>query len=124
MKFYIAGCNQQTAIALSNELKSLGHDIICTWLTTPFKRTLEHSIEERVAIAKLDAEEVTMADAVVLLESPERIPGGKFVEAGIAIGQGKMVFNIGRRENMLMWHPQVWQCDSVEVLISKLKEEK
>jgi nucleoside 2-deoxyribosyltransferase len=120
MKFYIAGCNQQTAIALSSELKSLGHEIICTWLTTPFKRTLEHTIEERVAIAKLDADEVTEADAVLLVDSPDMVPGGKFVEAGIAIGQGKPVYVIGRRENMLMWHPLVIQVDSVADLMYKI----
>ena len=113
MKFYIAGCNQDMAIALSEELKSLGHEIICTWLTTPFKRTIEYSIEERVAIAKLDADEVTQSDAVLLVESEGMVPGGKFVEAGIAIGQGKPVYVLGRRENMLMWHPLVRQVDSV-----------
>lgn len=120
MKFYIAGCNQQTAIALSEELKSLGHEIICTWLTTPFKRTSEHTIEERVAIAKLDADEVAQSDAVLLVESEGLVPGGKFVEAGIAIGQGKSVYLLGRRENMLMWHPLVVQVDSVRDLVYKL----
>ena len=76
---------------------------------------------KQAAIALLDAEEITMADAVVLLESPDRIPGGKFVEAGIAIGQGKIVFNIGKPENMLMWHPQVWKCGSVDEFIRKVK---
>jgi hypothetical protein len=44
----------------------------------------------------------------------------KLEQAGVAIGQGKPVFNIGRRENMLMWHPLVTQFYSVEALIEFL----
>jgi len=60
---------------------------------------------------------VLAADALILLAGPDKYSGGKFVEAGIAIGAGKRVIVIGRRENMLLWHPQVDRVDTVDEAI-------
>lgn len=92
----------------------VGHEIIARWLNAEFNRTETYTKSDRVKIAKEDSDDVTAADALVLCASPRRIPGGKFVEAGIAIGQGKRVFILGHRENMLMWHPLTTQFNSVE----------
>lgn len=115
MKLYIAGHDQELAIEIADELMgSKGHDITSRWLSKPFNRTNEHTEEERRDIAEEDYNDVTAADALLLISSPKRVPGGKFVEAGIALGQGKPVHVIGHRENMLMWHPNVHQHDSLD----------
>jgi hypothetical protein len=61
-------------------------------------------------IATEDVIDVINCDSLVLVSGPDKYLGGKFVEAGIAIGLGKRVIIIGRRENMLLWHP--W-CETV-----------
>jgi len=53
-------------------------------------------------------------DALVLVAGKEKYSGGKFVEAGIAIGLGKRVVVLGRRENMLLWHPLVTSVEEPE----------
>jgi nucleoside 2-deoxyribosyltransferase len=110
MKLYIA-CHDPK-LASNVALKLSGHEITSRWHDgRPFKPTSEHSPAECAAIAQMDADDVTAADAVVLIAGPDKYSGGKFVEAGIAIGQGKPVYVVGRRENMLLWHPlvQEWQ---------------
>jgi hypothetical protein len=67
---------------------------------------------------------VISSDALVLLSSPFRVPGGKFVETGIAVGRGMPVFVLGVRENMLMWHSSVQAFNTVEDLIDFLKTTK
>jgi nucleoside 2-deoxyribosyltransferase len=107
MRVYVASHDKELASVAAHELTSGGHHILSTWHQLEFKPTDEHPEWNRRVIAKRDADEVSMADAVVLIAGPDRYPGGKFVEVGIAIGQGKPVVVIGRRENMLMWHRNV-----------------
>lgn len=121
MKLYIAGHNQEDAIAVADALMGhSAHQITARWLKKPFNRTNEHSEEERIAIAEEDHSDITAANGLVLLASPKRVPGGKFVEVGIALGQGKPVYILGHRENMLMWHPSVKRFDSVEDLMKEI----
>ncbi len=42
--------------------------------------------------------EVAKADAVVLLPTPHRSTGGKFIEVGFALGRGKTVYVVGHHE--------------------------
>ncbi|MES9872495.1 MAG: nucleoside 2-deoxyribosyltransferase [Candidatus Sedimenticola sp. 6PFRAG7] len=115
MKIYIAGHNQEIAISIREEILLLrDHKVTARWLDKEFNRTDEHSERERVMIAQEDYDDITSADALLLIASHKRVPGGKFVEAGIALGQGKPVHVIGHRENMLMWHPDVHQFDSLD----------
>lgn len=118
MKLYIAGNNQEEARAVAGILRAAGHTITSRWLEEDFSRTSEYTEQDRERIASIDLEDVTLADALVICASPRRVPGGKFVEAGIAMGQGKTVYVLGHRENMLLWHPQVKRFDSVENFIS------
>lgn len=114
MKLYIAGHNQQEANAVASLCREAGHEITSRWLDKPFNPTEQHTEAERRQIAYEDTADVTAADALVLCASPRRVPGGKFVEAGIALGQMKYVYVLGHRENMLLWHPRVQQFNSVE----------
>lgn len=111
MKIYVASHDRWAAAHAASVLSSAGHTITSRWHGKEFLQTSEHTVEERVAIATEDYEDVAAADALVLIAGPDRYSGGKFVETGIALGMGKHVVVIGRRENMLIWLPAIKQVD-------------
>lgn len=107
MKIYVASHDRWAACHVAEILRSKGHVIVSRWHNKEFLPTTEHNEAERREIALEDFEDVTVSDALVLVSGPDKYSGGKFVEAGIALGQGKRVIVIGRRENMLLWLPSV-----------------
>jgi nucleoside 2-deoxyribosyltransferase len=121
MNIYIAAHDKGIANCLAKELCLCGHSITSTWHNGNFLSTEKYDEKTRKAKAARDEMEVTNADAVVLVSSDEIVTGGKFVEAGIAIGQGKEVYVYGRRENMLMWHPRVLQYESIRDLLDAMQ---
>jgi hypothetical protein len=64
--------------------------------------------------------DVMSCDVLVLIAGPDRYSGGKFVEAGIAIGAGKRVIVMGRRENMLLWNPDIDAVDTPDEVCALL----
>lgn len=101
-----------------------GHSIQARWLDEDFSKTSSYTDADKIKIATIDAEDVWLSDALILLPSPRRIPGGKFVEAGIAIGLGHPVYVLGQRENMLLWHPLVQSFPTIEDLLKQLSYEQ
>jgi hypothetical protein len=118
MKIYIAAHDQKLARDARDKFAASGYATTSRWLDVAFGRTEEYSEAERADIAQMDADDVLSAEALVLLSGPDRYAGGKFVEAGIAIGAGIPVYVIGRRENMLLWHPKVRGYETVEAMIN------
>ena len=114
MKLYIASHSQEEARKIASICSQAGHEITSRWLQEDFSKTSQYTDDDKCLIADNDYDDVTKADALVLLFTPYRVPGGKFVEAGIALGQLKMVYVIGARENMLLWHTRVKQFVSIE----------
>lgn len=114
MKIYIASHDQKQAREVANICAKAGHTITSRWLDEEMlpSKVYTHKVKETIAIR--DKYDVDIADAVVLISSRHLVPGGKFVEAGIALGLGKMVYVIGKRENMLLWYPSVQQYDTIE----------
>lgn len=106
MKVYVASHCRWAACHVASELKG-EHEIVSTWHESEFLPTNEKNENERGKIATADLNEIAESDALVLVSGPDRYPGGKFVEAGIAIGLGKRLVVIGRRENMLLWLPSI-----------------
>jgi nucleoside 2-deoxyribosyltransferase len=94
-------------------LELADHEIVSRWVNMPFNPTESHTVDERKAIAKMDADDVAACDCLILLSGPAKYSGGKFVESGIALALGKRVVVVGARENMLLWHPAVEQIDDV-----------
>lgn len=121
MKLYIAGQNQDLGIRVAKALKEAGHEITATWLAVPFNRTASHTEPERRNIADTDFNDIEAANALVLISDIFLCPGGKWVEAGIALGMKKPVFVLGHRENMLLWHPLCSSFASVEALVKWLR---
>lgn len=120
MKVYVASHDADIADNLAATLATLGHEIISTWHLEPLRPTLTFSEQDRQAIASLDLQQIEQSEVLVLMAGPEKYSGGKFVEAGFAMGLGKRVIVYGRRENMLLWHESVEQAQSLSELVSLL----
>lgn len=120
MKVYVAAHCRWAACHVADVLRSVGVDVISSWHGKVFLPTESHNEPERREIAIEDASEVIDCDALVLVAGKEKYSGGKFVEAGIAIGLGKQVVVLGRRENMLLWHPLVVRVDEPEDIVEAL----
>jgi len=114
MKVYVAAHCRWAACHVADALRSAGVNVISSWHGKAFLPTETHTEQERREIAIEDASEVMDCDALVLVAGKEKYSGGKFVEAGIAIGLGKRVVVLGRRENMLLWHPLVTSVEEPE----------
>ena len=124
MNIYIAAHNQAEAKLVAVVLTIHGHVITSRWLDKPFRPTRSYFFREREGIAQMDFDDVVACDALVLLCPPgrRRSPGGKFVEAGIALGLGRRVYVMGPRENMLLWHPRIIQVPHCRALVSHLAD--
>jgi nucleoside 2-deoxyribosyltransferase len=123
MKFYIAGHNQQEAKKIADLVISFGHTVTSTWIYKDLNA--ENQLDEigKTKIANKDVREVLEADAMIIFSSPLKVPGGKFVECGVAIGANKRIFLIGHRENFLMYHESIETFNFVEYLLMALKRE-
>ncbi len=104
---YVASHCPKAANEAVSQLRQDMFSVVSTWHDLEFNPTSSHTESDRADIAARDAKEVAEADALVLVAGPEKYSGGKFVEAGIAIGLGKRVVVLGRRENMLLWLPGI-----------------
>jgi hypothetical protein len=107
MKIYIASHCQERAKRLAAILTGQGHTITSRWINESFLSTDAYLPPRRREIAEEDIADVTSSEALILIAGPDKCPGGKFVEVGYALGYGLQVFVLGRRENMLMWHPVI-----------------
>jgi len=114
MKIYVASHDRWAACHVADVLKAKGHEITSRWHSQEFLPTEAHTELDRAKIAQEDVDDVSASNALVIISGPDRYSGGKFVEAGIAIGQGKPVVVIGRRENMLLWLPSIRCVSSPE----------
>lgn len=127
MKVYVASHCRWAAQHVADMLSESSRiEITSRWHYKAFNPTETHTEQERFEIAQEDFDDVTEADVLVLIAGSERYPGGKFVETGIALGQGKQVIVIGRRENMLIWLPSIIQVNTPEdakLVILELEKE-
>jgi hypothetical protein len=111
MKVYIASHCRWAGLYCANILHEQGHEITSRWLFQPFLSTPEYTEGDRQQIAKMDFDDVSRSEALLLVSGPEKYSGGKFVEAGIALALGLPITVLGRRENMLLWCPSIAVID-------------
>jgi hypothetical protein len=82
--------------------------------------------EERIrSVASKDDDDVRAAtDGLILISETKghRVNGGKHVETGLALGLGRKVYVLGRRENIFHWHPLVRVFERYEDLLTHLQE--
>lgn len=111
MKIYIASHSKEESLALADKLRGR-HEIVSRWIYGDFGPTASYSDTDKARIAEEDVLDVLSCDCLVLIAGNEKYTGGKFVELGIAMGARKRVIVMGRRENMLIWHPDIIIADS------------
>jgi len=113
-KAYVASHDIDKARKVAEVLDNMGFMITSRWLENSFNPTDSYTLNQRIVIATEDVDDVSDSDFLVLISSDDRVPGGKFVEVGVALGQGKSVYILGHRENMLMYHPKCIQLSKIE----------
>jgi hypothetical protein len=112
MKVYISSHDLQYARLLREFLQSKKIEVNSSWL--------DESELCLSAAAARNFKEISEADVLLVLSGDNCYPGGKYVEAGIALGQGKTVFILGARENRMLHHPMTVMCQTAQELIERL----
>jgi hypothetical protein len=115
MKVYISSHDSDLAEDAAMTLRMAGHTIVSTWHIGSVPRPPSDD-PTWAAKAEDNFRLIDTADALVLLSGPGLFPGGKFVEAGHAIGRRRVIV-VGRRENGMLWHPAVEWVESVEDIV-------
>lgn len=108
MRIYIASQDKEQAVNLRKMLIDNTSETLrfpCRWLDQDFRRTSTYSVEERDDIASQCYNDIDHCDTLILISSEDKskCSGGKFMEAGYALGHGKDVIVFGQPENMLLW---------------------
>jgi hypothetical protein len=107
MRVYVASHCRWAGLYIAQILKEADHFITSGWLTREFKRSEELTIEDKQTIAEQDIADVMSSEALVLISGPDKYPGGKFVEAGVAIGCSIPIIVLGKPENVLLYSSDV-----------------
>ena len=77
----------------------------------------------RLKFAEDDLDDVQSCDLCIAFTEPPRSKasrGGRMVELGVAIGQGKRIMIVGPRENIFCWLPEIDQFDTWEACKARL----
>lgn len=108
MKIYISCHHPDPANELAAELKAAGHTVVSDWHSSGEVRP---GLEDGKSWARKSGHNfnlISTADVVVLIASADhvrgvhRVSGGKFVEAGFAMGSGCPVVAVGGVENGML----------------------
>ena len=121
MKVYVAAHDRWAALYLKAFLILRGNEVLSTWHDAEFLGMEAMEDKARADAADRDIAEITAADGLLLIAGPDKYSGGKFVEAGIALGQGKPVCVLGRLENCLLCARCVRQASTPEGAILRLE---
>lgn len=108
-KFYIATQKQENARPVRDAVVAAGHICTASWIDLEGYASIPQGDAQRVAAATTCDREVQEAGELILVSEPDgsRVRGGKHVETGMALAQGKRVHVIGDKENVFHWHPLV-----------------
>lgn len=121
MKLYVAANDRWAAIHFACILIINHHKVTSNWHNVDFVRTKDLTRADRQEIAERCLNEVHEADALVLIATEGMVPGGKFVEVGAALGSNKRVYVVGRRENLMMYHPYIIEVKDPTDLLERIK---
>jgi len=114
LKFYVAGHDLDACRVIAANLRLKGYEVVSRWLDEPMLPTKEYTPEEKTRIATMDIEDVRSCNVLITFSAGFKVAGGKFVEIGAAIIQGKPVIAIGGADSMLMHHPLVLHVDTFQ----------
>jgi hypothetical protein len=119
-KVYVSSFDLLAARHVRDVLTAAGHAVTSTWHEPGSARATADE-DWRGLIGGRNDLEIRSSDVLVLVACKNDVPGGKFVEAGIAIGAGKPVVVLGHRENRVLWHPLVKAVSGTEDLPSAVE---
>lgn len=114
MIFYIAGIFEARERLRSHRdhLITLGHKVTSTWLDAPAEASMLNPEAPYVELADRDLKEIDASDTLLLDTLGDLHRGGREVEAGYALGKGKIVVVIGSRKNVfhyLCFRVESWE---------------
>lgn len=112
MDCYISSHHPVPANEVAEILQSAGHRVVSTWhVGDPPPNKIDW--QERTIH---NFQQIKDSEIHILVSGDDKYRGGKFVEAGYALGLGKKVVVVGRRENGMLFHPNVFLVpDPVEL---------
>lgn len=115
MRVYVSSHCVEKAREVAAACEAAGHSVVSTWHlgAGPVGRSAGMTADEMRDKARANAHQIGACDVLVMVAADDRVPGGKFVEAGVAVGRGRPVVVWGRRENILMHHPAVRAFDQL-----------
>ncbi len=110
MKIYLAArfSRQLELRGYADQIRTLGHGVTSRWLGQDDESTYEELTPEGCRkCGEHDVEDVERAHILISFTEPVGIPntsrGGRHVELGIAIGQRKLIYAVGPKENVFHW---------------------
>jgi len=111
-RFYLASrfIRQPELRTYSRDLAAIGHSVECRWLGEDHDLPEGAPPEMGARLAQDDWEDLKASDAVIVFTgdtTPGRARGGYHVETGLALGWGKPLAIVGKRENVFHWLPWV-----------------
>ena len=127
MRVYIACHAPDRANYVADVLKAAGHTVVSTWHTSTDPRPARDDAAGWGRNALRNQSEIDGANVLVVVASPahlsgeERVPGGKFVEAGYAMRAGCRVVTVGGVENGMLYHPHVEHVADAAGLVALLR---
>jgi len=122
MKIYVASHDVVIARKVAKKLEQAGHVITSRWLQQKYKPIEKWDEKNKQRIAAEDYNDVMDSDVLILISGNKKYPGGKFVEAGIALGVGIRIIVLGHRENMLLWHPSISIFKNINEIVQYLED--
>jgi hypothetical protein len=122
VKFYIAAQKQENARPARDAVVAAGHVCTASWIDLEGYASIPRGPEQRIEAAKTCSAEVEDAHELILVSEADgsRVRGGKHVETGMALAQGKRVHVIGQRENVFHWHPMVTVYPDLESFVTEV----
>ena len=117
---YISSHHPDPANELAAALTAAGHDVVSRWHSEAAPRPAADDAAAWQEKAARNLTAVRGAAVLALVAGPDKYPGGKFVEAGYAIGRGIHVVVVGRVENGMLYHPLVSRVDDAAGLMALL----
>ena len=124
MKIYLAASTSKRGEMryVRKVLTGFGHDVVSSWLDREFPADyLQRPTDQWPQWATQDLDDVSAADVLVLFSGGGA--GGRHVEFGYALAQGKRVYVVGSRENIFHALPEVRVCNDLPELCAALAQE-
>lgn len=108
MKIYISSHCPFSARHVAAVLAQSAITVVSTWHSSPPGYSSTLTDQEKQEKCLDNSVKIKDCDVLFCIADTDKVPGGKFVEVGMALAWNKKVIIIGRRENLLMNHPSIF----------------